>query len=164
MTDAILIIAPEPTAEPIAEALRHSLKTAVEVAPHRRAGLAALRRGEFSLVLMEEALAGVDPEGADLLYQNAGSAPLLEVNLAISGAPRIVRQARAALARRAHDHAQARSAAARSLQHELGAALTGMLLESQLALREAPPPQAARLERLVELARDLRGRLLEQPR
>jgi hypothetical protein len=159
MPHAILIMAPTVAAEPVAEALRSDLDAAVEIAPQRRAGLAALRRSEFSLVLLEESLAELDPRGADLLYQNAASAPVLEINFAISRAPRIVRQVRSALAHRSQDAVKARAAAIVSLQNDLSASLTGILLESQLALREALPEQAPKLKHLVELAGDLRNRL-----
>jgi hypothetical protein len=159
MPHAILIIAPALAAEPIADALRTELAAEVEVAPQRRAGLAALRRSEFSLVLLEESLAELDPRGADLLYQNAATAPVVEINFAISRPPRIVRQVRSALAHRAQDAVKARAAAVVMLQNELNASLTGILLESQLALRDASPSQTPRLSHLVELAGDLRNRL-----
>jgi hypothetical protein len=159
MPHAILIIAPTLAAEPIADALRTELDAAVEISPHRRAGLAALRRSEFSLVLLEESLAELDPRGADLLYQNAGIAPVLELNFAISKAPRIVRAVRSALAHRAQDGVKARAAAIVTLQNELNASLSGLLLESQLALRDATPAQEPKLRHLVELASDLRNRL-----
>jgi hypothetical protein len=159
MSRTILIIAPALAAGPIADAIRLELDALVEVAPQRRAGLAALRRAEFSLVLLEESLAELDPRGADLLYQNAGSAPVLEVNFIISKAPRIVRQVRSALAHRVQDGVKARAAAIVELQNELGASLTGLLLESELALREALPSQAPKLRNLVELAGGLRNRL-----
>jgi hypothetical protein len=159
MPHAILIIAPTLAAEPIAEALRTELDAAVEISPHRRAGLAALRRSEFSLVLLEESLAELDPRGADLLYQNAGIAPVLELNFAISKASRIVRAVRSALAHRTQDGVKARAAAIVTLQNELNASLSGLLLESQLALRDATPAQQPKLRHLVELASDLRNRL-----
>jgi hypothetical protein len=159
MPHALLIIAPTLAAEPIADALRTELDAAVEISPHRRAGLAALRRSEFSLVLLEESLAELDPRGADLLYQNAGIAPVLELNFVVSKAPRIVRAVRSALAHRAQDGVKARAAAIVTLQNELNASLSGLLLESQLALRDATPAQEPKLRHLVELASDLRNRL-----
>lgn len=159
MPHTLLLIAAEPVAERVAESLRTELDASVDIAPNRRAGVAALRRGEYALVLLEEALAAADAEAADTLYAAAGPAPVLEINFAITGTSRIVRQVKSALARRAHDRAQARAAAASSLQNELGASLAGLLLESQLALREATPQQAPKLRHLVELAGDLRDRL-----
>jgi signal transduction histidine kinase len=159
MPSTILLIAPAESAEPVAAALRRELDCTVQFAANRRAGLASLRRGEFSLVLLDEALTGVDPQSDDLLYQNAGTAPVLEINFAISSVPRVVRQVRAALSRRVQDQAKAHAAAAAALQSELNASLTGLLLGSQLALREAPPDQAPKLRHLVQLANDLRNRL-----
>ena len=156
----ILLIAPESTAPAVADALRRNLDAAVETASNRRTGLAALRRGEYCLVLLDEALAAADPQATDLLYQNAASAPGLEINFIITGPQRIVRQVRAALARRAHDHAQARAAVTAALHSKLNSSLTGLLLESQLALREANPKQEEKLKQVVELAGKLRDQLL----
>jgi hypothetical protein len=159
MSTTILLIAPESAALPVADALRHDLHAEVEMTPSRRAGLASLRRNDFSLVLIDESLTTPDTASADLIYQNAGGALVVELNFAISSAARIVRQTRAALARRTQDHAQAHAAAATALHSELNATLAGILLESELALREATPAQAPRLRHLVQLAGDLRDRL-----
>ena len=159
MPEPLLLIAPEEPAARVADALRDTLKMSVDVAVNRRAGLGCLRRGEYALVLLDEAMADADADTADVLYSHAGSAPVLEINFAITGAPRVVRQVKSALARRAHDRAQARAAATADLEHELGASLSGLLLESQLALREAPPHAAPKLRHLVELAGGLRDRL-----
>jgi signal transduction histidine kinase len=159
MPSPILLIAPESTAQAVADALRRNLDAVVETAANRRTGLAALRRGEYCLVLLDESLAALDAQATDLLYQNAVSAPVLEINFIITGPQRIVRQARAALTRRAHDLAQARSVAAAALHSELNTSLTGLLLESQLALREAGPEQEEKLKHVVELAGKMRNQL-----
>jgi hypothetical protein len=159
MPTTILLIAPESVALPVADALRHDLHAEVEMTPSRRAGVASLRRNDFSLVLIDESLSTPDTAAADLIYQNAGGALVVELNFAISSAARIVRQTRAAVARRTQDQAQALAAAATTLHSELNATLAGILLESELALREATPAQAPRLRHLVKLASDLRDRL-----
>jgi len=155
MMHPILIIADEASARGVADMLQRELDMAVEVVSTRRAGLAALRRGDYSLLLLEEGLAASDAEATELLYQKALATPVLELNIALSGAPRVLRQVRAALTRRTYDQAQAREAAA----IELKSSLTGLLLESQLALREAQPGQSAKLRHLVELAGNLCDRL-----
>ena len=156
---SILLIATEATAAAVARTLRLDLDAEVEIAVNRRAGLAALRRREFSLVLVDESLARVDTVAIDVLYQNAGAALLAELNFGASSPGRILRQARAALARRSQEWAQARMAAATMLQSELNATLTGLLLQSQLALREASPAQEPKLRQVVQLAGDLRQML-----
>jgi len=96
---SILLVAPESAALPVADALRHDLHAEVEMTPSPRSALASLRRNEFSLILIDESLATPDTASADLIYQNAGGALVVELNFAISSAARIVRQTRAALAR-----------------------------------------------------------------
>lgn len=159
MPPLILIIAPAHVAEPVAKALQSELKAEVEIAPHRRAGLSSLRANEFSLVLLDELLSELEPKGTYLLYQNAGAAPVLELNFTLSRAPRVVRQVRAALLHRAQNEVRARAAAIVFLQNELNASLTGILLETQLALRDALPSQEPKLRHLVEMACVLRNRL-----
>ena len=159
MPPSLLLIAPESAAAPIAEALRNDLQAEVETTPSRRAALTSLRRNDFALILIDESLATTDTAATDLIYQNAGSALIVELNLALSSAARIVRQARTALARRTQDLAQSHAAAVSTLHSELNATLASVLLESQLALREATPAQAPRLRNLVQLASDLRDRL-----
>ena len=155
---ALLLIAPDSAAEPIAEALRFDLHAEVHTTPSRRAALSLLRRHDFALVLLDESLSSADAT-TDLLYQDAGPALILELNLALSSAARIVRQARSAIARRTQDLSAAHPAASSTLHSELNTALAGVLLESELALREASPLQAPRLRHLVQLAGDLRDRL-----
>lgn len=159
MQSPILLIAPEAASIVITDALCHELNLPSVRASNRRTGLAALRRGEYSLVLLDEGLAEANPVATDILFQNAGTAPVLEINFARSGPARIVRQVRSALHRRAQDQARARAAATESLQSELRASLSGLLLESELALREAGPEQVPKLRQLVRLADDLRNRL-----
>jgi hypothetical protein len=155
----ILLIAPETKANVIADALREHLTADVQIVPNRRSAVANLRRHDYSLVVLEEDPGNLDPEAADQLYQAAGGALLVEVNFSLSNTHRIVRQVRAAQTRRAMDKKQARTAAATDLTNELNSALAGLLLESQLALREAGPAQRPKLHHIVELAADLRDRL-----
>lgn len=159
MSPTLLLIAPESVAHPIIEALRTDLRLEVETTPSRRAALTLLRRHDFALILLDETLASDDNATTDILYQNAGSALILELNLGLSSAARIVRQARSAISRRTQDLSTAHIAASSTLHSELNTSLAGILLESQLALRDANPAQAPRLRHLVQLATELRDRL-----
>lgn len=158
MPSTILLIASAAPALVLADALQRELNLTCFHTANRRAGLAALRRADYSLILLDEDLAEADPLATDALFQTAGSAPVLEINVT-AGVERVVRQVRSALYRRAQDEARARTVATASLQSELRASLTGLLLESQLALRDAAPEQAPKLQHLVRLAGDLRDRL-----
>ena len=110
-------------------------------------------------MVVDENLAASDPQATEALYLAAQTSPVLEMNFAISRADRVARQVSAALRRRTQDESKARTAAALSLGNELNASLTGLLLESQLALREAGPELAPALRHLIDLAGELRAHL-----
>lgn len=159
MSCTVLLVASGEIASIVAESLRDVFAAELTTAKSRLDGLSALRRAAFDLVLVEEAVGAVEVEASDLLYGLAGAAAVLEVNFAISGTPRLLRQIRSALNRRVHDQTQARVAVLAELRNELGAALTGLLLEAQLALRHSPAEQAQRLRLMVELAENLRSKI-----
>jgi len=159
MQNKILLIAPEVVAGPVAESIRRNLDAEVITAENRRSGMASLRRQEFALVILEESFASADPNGTELLYQVAAGAAVLEINFILCGVERILRQVRAALARRVHDRQQASTDVAALICGELNGTLTGLLLETELALREAAPAQQPKLQKVVRLAGSLRERL-----
>ena len=159
MTHSVLLVAPEPAATTVAEALRQGLDAYVELSQPGQSSLSALRREEFSLILLDENLAAAEPHATDALYTAAGATPVLEMSFAICSTERVLRQVRSALSRRAQDQAKARSAAAAELGNELNASLAGLLLESQLALRAAGPELAPALRHLIDLAAELRSQL-----
>src|SRR5579883_3287951 len=86
-------------AENCAAALSAQLGFSVEIASSRREGLARLRRHEYTIVVVDDAIAEFDPEGAELLWKHAGLAVPVQINFAISGTARLVREIRAQLAR-----------------------------------------------------------------
>lgn len=159
MSLVLLLVAPDPSASAVAGALRRGLDARVEVASGGRAALSALRRDDFTLIVLEENLAAAEPDATEALFAAAGAAPVLEINFGLCGVDRILRQVRASLGRRAADEAKARLAVRDSLQNELNASLAGLLLESQLALRQAGPEILPTLQHLIELASELRTQL-----
>lgn len=159
MEHPVLLIAPDPAATTLAFQLRLELRLVVAEYTDIRSGVASLRREDYDLVLLDENLAAADPQATETLYAAARNSPILEMNFAICRAERVLRQVRAALSRRAQDELKARSAAALTLGNELNASLTGILLESQLALRDAGPQLAPALRHLIDLAGELRTHL-----
>jgi len=161
MSKSVLMVTSMADAEGCAAAIERQLGLSVEVAGTRRAALTALRRGEFSVVVLEETMAVADPQGADLLWQQAGTAVPVQVNFAIASCARLVREVRAALARREQEKTLAMRAASSAVGSELKSVVTGILLQSELALREpmVPPKLQEKLRHLVELAGNLRERL-----
>ncbi len=157
----VLLIAQIEGLESCARALEQQIGGLVEVAPGRSEGLSAVRRRDFGVVAIEECLAESDPAWADQIWSELGFAVPLRVNFAISGCARLGREVKAALARREGEQAVARRAVATELEDELKSSLTGLLLQSELALREPAVPLTLepKLRHMVELAGAIRDRL-----
>jgi hypothetical protein len=161
MQGTVLMVSAAEDVERCATAVAQQLHLTVEIAGHRRAALAAVRRGEYSVILVEESLAESDAVWADLLAQNAGFAISMQINFAAIGCARLVREVRSVLVRRDHERLLARQNAVTILQNELKSSVTGLLLQSELALREpsVPAALAPKLRHLVELAGVIREQL-----
>lgn len=136
MHQGILMVTAITGAENCAAVLSKQFGIPVETAAHRREALAALRRREFAIVVIDESLVQPREDGTDSLLKHAGLATLLEMNFAISGCGRLVREVRAALSRRERERGLALSAAAISIESELRETVAGLLLHAQLALAE----------------------------
>jgi len=133
----------------------------VEVAAGRKQALAALRQKEFSALVVDDSLAECDPAGAEAIWERAGLAIPLQINFALSGASRLIREIRAALHRREREQAVARRAATEEIDFALKDAVSGLWLHSQLALREQSVPNqvADKLRVMADLAAALRQQL-----
>ena len=161
MSRDVLIITTIVGAENCARVIAEQISARVEVATSRKAGLMALRRAEFGVVVVETNLVEADPDWADTLWASAGLAMPVQVNFALSGAARLAREVKAALLRLEGEQALARRTVATEMENELKSSVTGLLLESELALREPAVPASLepKLRHLVELAGTLRERL-----
>jgi hypothetical protein len=161
MMRSALLITGVPGAAECAQAMEKQLGLHVDTVPDRRAGLAALRREEYAVVILDENLALADAAATDVLWRQASLAVPIEINFAICGCARITREVRAALARRDQEQMLAIRAAATLVESELNSAVTGLVLQSELAMRETgiTPAIAARLQTIREIADSLRDRL-----
>ena len=164
MSQSVLMISAMAAVETCSETLTRQLGLTVEVVATRKAALSSLRRREYSIVIVDECLVEADPAGADLIWKHSGLAVPLQINFAISSGSRLARDVRAALARRSQEHALALRAAASALEGELRSTVTGLLLQSQLALAEPALTRklTERLKMVAELASTLRQQL-ERP-
>jgi hypothetical protein len=158
---SILIVTGIEGARNCAAAVGAQLGMDVEVAEGRKAALAALRRREFLAVVVDETMAECDPAAAEAICEHAALAIPLQINFALSGAARLVREIRAALHRREREQSLARRAAAAAIEAELKSTVAGLLLHSQLALSgsEMTPPVAEKMRVVADLAGSLRQQL-----
>ena len=158
---AVLIVTAMEGMEACAAELAQQLHLAVDVAAGWKAALTLLGRREYSVVTVDRSVVEADPDGTEVLWKHAGLAVPLEVNFAISGTARLAREVRAALARREQEQMLAMRAAVAAIDSDLKDAITGFLLQSQLAMaeKEIPPHIEARLKTILEQAGNLRRRL-----
>ena len=158
---SILLVTGIDGARNCAEAIGKHLDTDVEVAQGRKAALATLRLREFAAVVVDETVTACYPAAAEAIWERSGLASPMQINFALSGAERLIREIRAALQRRGREQLIARRAAAAAVESELKTTLAGLLLQSQLALSssEAGTPVAERLRMVTDLAGDLRKQL-----
>jgi hypothetical protein len=158
---SVLIISPMAEAPRIGDSLASALGCFVNIAPTHRAGLMALRHRDYSVVVVDDCLAEANPAAAELLWQSFAMAVPVQINFAFSGGARLAREVQAAIGRREQQQVIALRAAAMLLENDLKSTLTGLLLQSQLALAEPelPPRVAGKLELMAELAGSLRRRL-----
>ena len=158
---SILIISGIEGIRNYAEVFSKQLEMKVDVAEGRRAALAALRQKDYVAVVVDESIAECDPSAADAIWKWSGLAIPLQINFAVSGVARIIREIRAALHRREREQATAMQAAAAAIENGLKSTVCGLLLQSQLALSmaELPPPVAEKLRLVADLAGTLRQQL-----
>lgn len=161
MSQNMLLVTNIPGAENCAAAITRQLGLGVELASNGRAALAALRRREYAVVVLDDSQIEADPTGVDVLWQQAGLAIPIQVNLAISGCGRVLREVRAALLRREREQALALRAATQVIGGEINTTVTGLLLQTQLMLSEPSIPSSLlpKLQQVAQLAGALRQQL-----
>lgn len=162
---SILMVSGIEGARNCADVVGKQLEMEIEVAEGRKSALSLLRQREFAVVVVDETIAECDPASAEAIWDRSGLAIPLQINFALSGAARLVREIRAALHRRKREQMLARRAAAAAVESELKTTVAGLLLQSQLALSssEASSPVAEKLRLVASLAGQLRQQLNTLP-
>jgi hypothetical protein len=120
-----------------------------------------LRERSYLALVLDQHLAETEPLEADTMLQHLDTAILVQVNLAISGRERLVRDVRGALRHREHEEALAWRAATSRLSSELNGTITALLLTVELALETSALPVAAgeKLQSVYGLVKKLRRQL-----
>ena len=157
----ILIVTGIEGASNCAAVVAKQLDMEVEAAEDRKSALAALRKREFAVVVLDATLAECYPAAAEAIWERSGLAIPLQINFALAGAARLVREIRAALHRREREQSLARRAAASAIETEVKTTIAGLLLHSQLAMSGADVPSqvADKLRVVADLASSLRQQL-----
>ena len=160
-SDPILLITGIAGAENCATVIAGQFHLHVDTAANRKDALAALRRRNYGIVVLDSSLLEATAGDTDAIFRHSGLAMPLELNFAISGCGRLVREIRAALGRRRLEQEIAVRAAVGSIETNLRDTVAGLLLQSQLALAEpsVSPQLAGKLKLMAELAGSLRRKL-----
>ncbi len=157
----ILLVTPSDRAAECAAALHGATGEAVTVAESLPRAAMLLRADRYSAAVFDQHLLEAEPREADTTLEHLGTAIPVQVNLAISGVDRLVRDVRAAVQRRKREEIQARESAIGRLQSELSDTVTALLLSSELALDTPELPLAAseKIQSVHELVKKLRRQL-----
>jgi hypothetical protein len=157
----ILLISTSSRAKDCAAALEQSTCQKIQLASSVSKAFALLQAREYEVLLVDESLAEIDDSAIDGLLNRAALAMPIYVNLGIHRTERIVREVQAGLVRKQAEHIVARRSAQRLLRSELRGDITGILLASELALRDTAMPShlADRLNSVRSMAEHLRSQL-----
>lgn len=145
-----------------AAALQEATGEPVVVAENLARATTLLRTEPCTAAVFDQHLVEAEPHETDTALAHLGSAIPVQINLAISGSERVVREVQVALRHRQHEEAAAREAAARALYSELNNTLTTLLLDCERALLEIPNPvpvATVRLSSIHQTAQKLRAQL-----
>lgn len=157
----ILLVTPNGRASECAAALKAATGKEVVVAEGLARATVLLRSGSYLAVVLDQYLIEAEPHEAETALEHIGTAIPVQVNLAISGMERLVREVRAGMKRRQREEVMARQEAIGKLRSELNGTVTGLLLSSELALQTPglPPVAAEKVKSVYELVKKLRKQL-----
>lgn len=157
----ILLVTPNPRAQECVGALNEATGEKVILAENLRQAAAALHTESYTAVVLDQYLLETEPDETGTVMRHLGTAIPLQVNLAISGMDRLVREVRAGVQRRRREERAAREAVTKALHSELNGTVTALLLSCELALSTPgiPPAAVEKLESAHKLVKELRSQL-----
>jgi len=157
----ILLVTPSERAAECGEALREAIGEEFVIADNLVRATQLLRAECYLAVVFDQYLLESEPDEAANTIGHLGTAILVQVNLAISGIDRLVREVRAAVRRQRREEVTARQAAIGNLRAELSGTMTALLLSTELAMETPNLPSAAaeRLRSVLKLVQHLRWQL-----
>lgn len=156
----ILLVTPNVRGRACAAAISEAIGQEVVVAESLQRATALLRANEYVSVVLDQYLLETEADAASTLMEHLGTAIPVQVNLAVSGLDRLVREVGAAVQRRSREEIIARRAAQETLHSELNGTVTALLLHCELAI--ATPGLPAETVEKLQSARELVNKLRMQ--
>lgn len=157
----ILLVTTSSRAKEYAAALESGTGHKTHVAASVPQAIAKLQAAEYDVLATDQSLLECDLRALDTLLNHCGAAMPICVNLALHGCDRVLREVQVALRRADRERVAAECLAGNLLRNELRGEVTGILLNSELALRNLTlaPEIAEKLKSVRQLAEKMRSRL-----
>jgi hypothetical protein len=157
----ILLLTTSTRAKDCAAALEQGTGHKVHVSTTVPLALNRLQALEYDALAIDQSLLEADPRALDVLFNRCGMAIPLYVNLALHGRERIVREIQVGSRRIDGERSRAMRSAEQVLANQLRGNLTGILLNSDLALRQKSisADVAEKVQSVRELAEKMRTHL-----
>ena len=157
----ILLVTTSSRAKECAAAVEQGTGHKAHLASSVPQAVSKLEAAEYEGLAIDQSVLESDFRAFDTLLNHCGLAMPLHVNLALHSTERVVREIQAALRRGEKERLVATHAAGQILRSQLRSEVTGILLNSELALRQGavPPEVAEKLRSVRELAEKMRSQL-----
>ncbi len=157
----ILLVSISSRATECAAALEQGCGHPTQVANSVPQAVRRLQTTEYDALAIDQSLLEADFRALDTLLNHAGTAQPIYVNLALHHTDRVVREVQVALRRAEKEKQWAMSMAERVLRNQLRGEVTGILLTSELALRQPAIPDdvVTKIRMVQDMAEKMRSRL-----
>ena len=157
----ILLVTTSSRAKECAAALEQGTGHRAQVAGSVPQAVNRMQAAEYDAVAIDQSLLESDFRALDTLLNRCGTAMPVYINLALHSIDRVVREAQVALRRAEQEKRMAMRTAERLVRNQLRGEVTGILLNSELALRQKSisPDVAEKVRSVRELAEKMRSRL-----
>lgn len=162
----VILVTTSSRAHECAAAIEHTTNQKTEVATSLARAVACLQTNDYDVLVLDESFHQTEIGAVNLLLDHAGAAMPIYVNLALHGAARVAREVHTGLQRFVREKLSAMRSAENALRNELRGEVTGILLNSELALREPTLPKCSveRIQVLHDLAESMRLKLEGTPK
>lgn len=157
----ILLVTTSSRAKECAAALEQGTGHKTQVASSVPQAVTKMQAAEYDGLAIDQSLLESDFRALDTLLNRCGIAVPLYVNLALHSNERVVREVQVALRRAEKEKLMATRTAEQVLRNQLRSQVTGILLNSELALRQKSisPDVAEKVRSVRELAEKMRSQL-----
>jgi hypothetical protein len=162
----VILVTTSSRAQECAAAIEHTTHQKTEVATSLARAVACLQTNDYDALVLDESFHQTEIGAVNLLLDHAGVAMPMYVNLALHGTARVAREVHTGLQRFVREKLSAMRSAENALRNELRGEVTGILLNSELALREPAIPDCAaeKIQVMHDLAERMRVKLESTPR